>query len=91
MARQGDFIADAAHEPRTPLAVIRASASHSLSREREAAAYQQKLASPRKAPLRIDLLLEEVAWSVRIIDLGSMRRYFPRCNRQFHLLASKDV
>jgi len=95
MARQRDFIADAAHELRTPLAVIRASASHTLSKEREIGEYQQALAEilaateragsgvgellelarldagqaqPRKAPLRADLLIEEVASSVRVDD-----------------------
>jgi len=95
MAQQRDFIADAAHELRTPLAVIRASASHALSKDRENAEYQQALAEilsateragsgvgellelarldagqaqPRKAPLRLDLLIEEVASSVRADD-----------------------
>lgn len=88
-----DFIADAAHELRTPLAIVQASASHALSRERSADAYRESLeeilgateragasvgellefarleagqASLRLAPLRLDLLVEEVASSIRV-------------------------
>ncbi|NCG23070.1 MAG: hypothetical protein GWP47_02920 [Actinobacteria bacterium] len=93
LSQQRDFIADAAHELRTPLAVIQASASHSLSREREGNAYRESLeeiraaaeraghgvsellelarleagqAALRLAPLRLDLLAEEVASSIRV-------------------------
>lgn len=91
-----DFIADAAHELRTPLSIIQASAGHALSRERSDVEYRRSLseiltateragssvgellefarleagqATPRLAPLRLDLLVEEVAASVRVDDV----------------------
>ena len=90
---QQDFLADAAHEMRTPLAVIQASASQALSRPRTSEEYVRSLAEirsaseraasgvselldlarfdngqaiPRLAPLRLDLLAEEVTAAVRV-------------------------
>ena len=88
-----DFIADAAHELRTPLSIIQASAGFALARDRSDDEYRDSLeeillaserasssvgellefarleagqASLRLAPLRLDLLVEEVAASVRV-------------------------
>jgi two-component system, OmpR family, sensor kinase len=95
VADQQGFLADAAHEMRTPLAVILASSSQSLSRPRSSEEYVRSLseirsaaerasagvnelldlvrfdsgqAIPRVAPLRLDLLAEEVAAAVRPDD-----------------------
>jgi two-component system, OmpR family, sensor kinase len=96
MTDQQGFLADAAHELRTPLSVILASASQALSRTREPAEYVQSLVEirqaaersaagvtnlldaarfeagqlvPRLSPVRLDLLAEEVAASVRVDDV----------------------
>lgn len=93
LAEQHDFLADAAHEMRTPLAVIQASAGHALHRARSAEEYVRSLAEirsaaeraatgvtelldlarfdagqamPRVAPLRLDLLAEEVVAATRV-------------------------
>jgi len=95
LADQQGFLADAAHEMRTPLAVIMASSSQALARQRSSEEYVRSLSEirsaaerastgvnemldlvrfesgqmmPRIAPLRLDLLAEEVAASVRADD-----------------------
>jgi len=94
---QQGFLADAAHEMRTPLAVIMASSSQALARPRDEGEYVRSLseirsaaerastgvnelldlvrfdsgqAIPRLAPLRLDLLAEEVAASTLAEDGG---------------------
>jgi signal transduction histidine kinase len=96
LSERRGFLADAAHEMRTPLSVILASASQSLARPRSSEEYVRSLAEiraaaerasagvtelldlarlesgqamPRLAPLRLDLLAEEVVASTRADDV----------------------
>jgi signal transduction histidine kinase len=93
LGERADFLADAAHEMRTPLSVIQASAGHALSRVRPSEEYVLSLAEirsaaerasagvtellelarfdagqavPRLAPLRLDLVAEEIAVGTRV-------------------------
>lgn len=97
LSERRGFLADAAHEMRTPLSVILASASQSLARPRTTEEYVRSMAEiraaaerasagvnelldlarlesgqamPRLAPLRLDLLAEEVAASTRADDVS---------------------
>ncbi len=89
-ARQERFIADAAHELRTPLAVMRAGADVALSREQSPAAYRTFIAdileeSKRLSKLSDDLLAlargssnatvpEDVELNTVVRDMGGLVR-----------------
>ena len=59
------FIADASHELRTPISVLRAETEWALDRERSAAQYKEALAVGRRAGLRMQDIVERLLALVR--------------------------
>ena len=59
------FTADAAHELRTPIAIIRSTAELSLRRERDAAVYRNALSGIQQETIHLTRLVEELMWLAR--------------------------
>jgi signal transduction histidine kinase len=62
------FIADAAHELRTPLAALRAGIDVTLRRERDAAELREALVAARREAVRLEAL------ATSLLDLAAVRR-----------------
>jgi len=63
--RQAEFTADASHELRTPLSVIEAEVDLALSRERDAAGYQDTLQRVSSESGRLRSIVEDLLWLAR--------------------------
>lgn len=69
--KQTRFTADAAHELRTPLAIVLSQAEHTLTRERQADDYRRSLETCRKAALRMRKLVNDLLLLARA-DAGCL-------------------
>ncbi len=71
VSRQRRFTADASHDLRAPLAVIRAESDLALSKERDGEAYRQSLATISQEADRMDSLIGDLL-SVARADAGAL-------------------
>jgi signal transduction histidine kinase len=69
------FTADAAHELRTPVAIIRSTAELALRRDRDAAAYQASLTTIDEEAIYLSELVGDLMWLARN-DAGSVNYHF---------------
>lgn len=76
--RQVRFTADAAHELRTPLAVVLTQAQAALARERSAGEYRESLAACERAARRMQRLSESLLTLARL-DSGETGNARERC------------
>ena len=77
LADQQTFLADAAHEMRTPLAVVLASSSHALSRPRTSEEYVRSLSEIRSAAERASAGVNEMLDLVRVESGQAIPRVGP--------------
>jgi signal transduction histidine kinase len=59
------FTTDAAHELRTPIAIIRSTAELALRRERDVRSYQASLAAIQQETVHLTRLVEDLMWLAR--------------------------
>lgn len=101
-AAQRRFVADASHELRSPLTVLKGSMDVALRREREAADYRQVLASSREEVERMSALAENLLTLARTdsglppdqfrpVDLGAVLRHVVERSRDAAAAAGLDL
>jgi two-component system OmpR family sensor kinase len=101
-AAQRRFVADASHELRSPLTVLKGSMDVALRREREAADYRQVLESSREEVERMSALAENLLTLARTdsglspdqfrpVDLGAALRHVVERSRDAAAAAGLDL